>query len=131
MMVNKTPDIRGLVKHIKDKSEKTQWSVEEALKEMKARSVPINFSSVAKKAEVSKTYLYNHNFFRKEILKLREIPLVMKKEEKKSADSKDILISILRGRIQVLEKEKVLLKIEVKQLNQERQKQLGEIYDFI
>lgn len=130
-MVNKTPDIRGLVKHIKDKSEKTQWNVEEALKEMRAHSVPINFSSVARKAEVSKTYLYNHNFFRKEILKLREIPLVMKKEEKKSADSKDVLINILRDRIQVLEKEKAVLKIEVKQLKKDRNKQLGEIYDSI
>lgn len=130
-MVNKTPDIRGLVKHIKDKSEKTQWNVEEALKEMKIHSVPINFSSVAKKAQVSKTYLYNHISFRNEILTLREIPLVMKKEEKKSADSKNVLVSILRDRIQVLEKEKVSLKIEVKQLKNERQKQLGEIYDSL
>lgn len=113
-MVNKTPDIRGLVKHIKDKSEKIQWNVEEALKEMRAHSVPINFSSVARKAQVSKTYLYNHISFRKEILILRKIPLVVKKEEKKSADSKDVLISVLRDRIQVLEKEKVVLKIEVK-----------------
>ncbi|MDZ5760792.1 DUF6262 family protein [Carnobacterium maltaromaticum] len=130
-MVNNQPNTEGLVKHIKNKSEKSNWNVEQAIKEMKSLSIPINFSSVAKRAQVSKTYLYKHVSFRKEILTLRLFPSVIKKEEKKSINSKDVLIDVLRSRIQVLEKEKALLKMEVKQLKLDNKEQLGELYDSI
>lgn len=53
----------GIVNHQKQRSYETYTRVYRALYSMILRDEKINFYTVAKKAEVSRAYLYNHNAF--------------------------------------------------------------------
>lgn len=53
----------GIVNHQKQRSYDTYTRVYKALYAMIMRDEKINFYTVAKKAEVSRAYLYNHNAF--------------------------------------------------------------------
>ncbi len=53
----------GIVNHQKQRSYETYTRVYRALYSMILRDEKINFYTVAKEAEVSRAYLYNHNAF--------------------------------------------------------------------
>lgn len=53
----------GIVNHQKQRSYETYTRVYRALYSMILRDEKINFYTVAKQAEVSRAYLYNHNAF--------------------------------------------------------------------
>ena len=54
---------KGIVNHQKQRSYETYTRVYRALYSMILRDEKINFYTVAKEAEVSRAYLYNHNAF--------------------------------------------------------------------
>lgn len=116
----------GLKNHIRSKSFKKEYDVDEAIRRMIKEQRPINFNSVATEAKVTKAYLYNHPIHRERIAQLR-----LQQGDKQKANavrpsvsdkSKDVIIAAIKKRIQQLEAENKHLKQELVVLR-------GKLYD--
>lgn len=115
--------IKALNKAAKTKRDKTFIKVKAVLQVMQAKSLPINFESVAKLASVSKTWLY------KEPLIASEIKRARKKEDTIShlldyqdqLEKKNELIAILKLKNENLQN-------QVKQLQEQLEMVHGELY---
>ena len=88
-------------KAAKLKSIQKREKVLKILDKMKNNNSEITFASVAKKAEVSRNYLYKNNELRILIESLRETAIIKKIQNK---DSKDVIIDIQRNKIKELNK---------------------------
>lgn len=113
-MSNKTPNTKGLLNYAKKKTENTLEKVESSLKQMVKQQQFINFNTVAKASGVSKAFLYRNAALRERIETLRrqQHGLSSPSQVKRNLnnDSKDVIITALRKRINALEKENKQLK---------------------
>ena len=116
-MTTNNRDVSGLLKHAKGKNKKTRLHVDKTLKLMIKEQQIISFSSVAKHAEVSRSWLYNNPVFRQQIEAIR-----LKQSQKTEFDmtngnsnSQVKRLQVLKDRIQTLQKENLELreKLEV------------------
>ena len=86
----------------------------QALEEMKANNLVINFNSLANYAKVSKAWLYRNKNLRKEISDLREYNLNHRASNPACLLSlKDKEIALLKQKIIILEKEKKKLREQI------------------
>lgn len=127
-MANQTPDMAGIARHAKTKSEVTAKKVDDAIKRMVKQQMTINFNTVSKEADVSTAYLYTQESIRERIKHLRGqqvgLPSAKKVKRNMSDNSKDVIIETLRKRVQSLEKENGKLKGKLSVF-------LGEVYKGI
>ena len=84
----------------KQKSEKRQKEVLNAIKKMKKAGEPVSFYSVQKKTGASKSYLYNNEAIASAIKEARTL-----KTEPISPDSEKTVIMALRKKVKDLEKQ--------------------------
>lgn len=92
----------------------------DAIREMRAEEVPINFNSVHNRSGVSKNYLYSETEIRKSIDECREQgksnSTAKKAKYDKTSQSKDVIIEVKEKRIAKLEDENRKLKHEIEVL---------------
>lgn len=118
----------AIVALAKKKREDTIQKVEQAIKQLVKKQGRINFNTISIESGVSKSYLYNHEEFRKRIELLRnqqqqvQSPKSVKRQM--SDESKDAMIELLRERIKELESENKRLKEDNKRLQ-------GKLYEQI
>lgn len=72
MMAKKNNQIRALQAASQKKREDTLDKVNTTIKKMKEEGLPINIGSVAKLAEISRTWLYNNPSLKEEIQSYRQ-----------------------------------------------------------
>ena len=110
-----------IVRLAKQKSKKTR---EKAISKFSIEGKVINFNSIAKEANVSKSWLYKEHDIRQRIESLRErqITANVVSKPKKSSRSEEILIKTLKRRVMELEKEN-------KKLQNQIQKLYGDLYN--
>src|SRR5699024_4544625 len=114
-------EIRRLAKQ---KSQKTREKVDNAISKFSIEGKAINFNSIAKEANVSKSWLYKEHDIRQRIESLRERQITSNvvSKPKKISRSEENLIKILKRRVMELEKEN-------KKLQNQIQKLYGDLYN--
>ena len=93
MSNNHARNVNGLLSHAKTKSESVKQRIDSAIESLMRENMAVNFNSVAARACVSKTTLYNYNSAKRPIK-----PTVTDK-------GKDIIIAAKNKRIHELEEE--------------------------
>ena len=113
-----------IVRLAKQKSQKTREKVDKAISKFSIEGKAINFNSIAKEANVSKSWLYKEHDIRQRIESLRERQIASNvvSKPKKSSRSEEILIKTLKRRVMELEKEN-------KKLQNQIQKLYGDLYN--
>ncbi|MFK4327008.1 polyhydroxyalkanoate synthesis regulator phasin [Bacillus sp. RC97] len=107
----------AIIRLAKEKSDKTKEKVERTISEMAIKGETINFNSVSKNANASKSWLYRNKDIRTRIETLRNQQI--KKSQvfkRKSPRSEEILIKTLKERIKKLEAENLDLKKQIEKL---------------
>ncbi len=116
----------GLKEYALSKKEEVIKRVDSTIQRLIIEKKSINFNSVAIEANVSKTYLYNHEDIRKRIeeLRVKQLEVFSHKNIKKqmTEGSKDALLMAKNKKIKDLSE-------EVKRLKQELMYLQGKIYD--
>jgi sulfite reductase beta subunit-like hemoprotein len=117
------PNTNGLLAHAQRKSQQTQQRVHQAIDQLLKEQQMVNFNSVAKAANVTKSYLYAHEDVRERIEALRA-KLGQERLERQRAErwqhqartdkTKDVLLTAKDRRIKALEAENRKLKEELK-----------------
>lgn len=117
------PNTQGLLAHAQRKSEETLRRVYQAIDRLLREQQVVNFNTVAKAANVTKSYLYAHQDVRERIEVLRE-KLSQERMERQCAErqqhqartdkTKDVLLAAKEQRIRTLEGENRKLKEELK-----------------
>lgn len=117
------PNTDAIVKLAKEKSIKVRNKVEKTISEMALRNEKINFNTVSKKADVSKSWLYKEKDIREriELLRKRQFTKVSNPPKNK-VRSEEVLIKSLKSRIKELEQEN-------KDLRKQLEKAYGNIFD--
>ncbi|WGV57745.1 DUF6262 family protein [Brevibacillus brevis] len=127
-MANNNPSTEALINHAKTKTEATKKKVDNALKLMIKKQMKINFNSVSEESGVSKGFLYKNSELRHRIetLRIQQEGLSSTRFVKRntSEGSKDVLIAILRKKVEDLTNENKNLKEQLKI-------QFGTIYEKI
>ena len=101
-----------------EKSEKARQRTREALHLLQKLGKPINFATISKAANVSKTFLYDprHADLAEEIRRLRDQPLqrtsAVQSSKRKSETAKDAQLARLKERVQKLEQQVRALQLE-------------------
>jgi Family of unknown function (DUF6262) len=101
-----------------EKSEKAWQRTREALHLLGKQGKPINFATISKAANVSKTFLYDprHADLAEEIRRLRNQPLqrasAFQSSKRKSETAKDAQLARLKERVQKLEQQVRALQLE-------------------
>ena len=101
-----------------EKSEKARQRTREALHLLQRQGKPINFATISKAANVSKTFLYDprHADLAEEIRRLRNQPLprasAVQSSRRKSETAKDAQLARLKDRVQKLEQQVRALQLE-------------------
>ncbi|MFI8710691.1 DUF6262 family protein [Brevibacillus brevis] len=117
-MANNNPNTEAIINHAKAKTEATKKKVDNALKLMIKKQMKINFNSVSEESGVSKGYLYKNSELRHRIETLRlqqeGLPSPRFVKRNTSESSKDVLIAILRKKVEDLTKENKKLKQQLK-----------------
>ena len=113
-----------IVRLAEQKSQKTREKVDKAISKFSIEGKAINFNSIAKEANVSKSWLYKEHDIRQRIESLRERQITSNvvSKPKKSSRSEEILIKTLKRRVMELEKEN-------KKLQNQIQKLYGDLYN--
>lgn len=116
----------GLKEYAVSKKEEVIKRVDSTIQRLIIEKKSINFNSVSMEANVSKTYLYNHEDIRKRIkeLRVKQLEVFSSKNTKKqmTESSKDALLMAKNKKIKELSE-------EVKKLKQELMYLQGKIYD--
>ena len=125
--MNATPDTAAIVKLAAEKSQKARQRVLEAIGALQKRGEQVNFSTVCREAQVSKTFLYDpkHADLAERIRRLREVrpgPATEAPPVKKSESAKDAQIARLRERNAELER-------RVRELELENERLYGKLAD--
>ena len=120
----------GLTAHVQSRKEQKRKGVEEAISALLREQKPVNFTTVAKMAHVSKAYLYSQLDLRERIEALRQqrVEQMVRERVTRSAGktdaSRDLVIFAKDRRIKELEAEN-------HQLQQQLKGALGKAYDQI
>jgi|GEM_PF-670044 len=108
-MPNNNRNTSGLIAHAALRSQQAYMRIDKAIRELMFEKASVNFNSVALRANVSKTTLYNNADFRRRIETLRDQQnaLADPKHTKiiMSEKSKDVLLAAKNKRIAELEAE--------------------------
>ncbi|PDY23800.1 transposase [Bacillus cereus] len=124
-MGKKVRNTEKIVCLAKLKTTQTRESVDKAISKLSLEGRIINFNTVAKEANVSKSWLYKETDIRKRIESLRKQQynhLSTRPVTKKSSRSEEVLIKTLKMRIKEVEGENTKLKNQI-------QKLYGELYN--
>jgi Family of unknown function (DUF6262) len=119
-------NIAAIVSLAAEKSEQARQRTREALHMLQNQGKPINFTTVSRAANVSKTFLYDarHADLAQEIRRLRELPpqspAVSHAPQGKSEGAKDAQIARLKERVHRLEQ-------QVRALQQENELLYGKL----
>jgi Family of unknown function (DUF6262) len=116
-----TRNTAGLLARATSKATDARRRAEHAIEELVVEQQPVNFSAVAERAGVSKTYLYNDADLRTTIESLRDhrrIRTAQRRQARVQTDTslkvviaaKDRQIALLQGRVKQLERELVLVR---------------------
>jgi hypothetical protein len=117
------PNTTGLLAHAQRKSQQTQQRVHQAIDQLLREQQTVNFNTVAKAANVTKSYLYAHQDVRERIEALRtqqgqerlERQWAERQQHQARTDkAKDVLLAAKDRRIKALEEENRKLKEEMK-----------------
>ncbi len=117
------PNINGLLAHAQRKSEETQKRVHQAIDQFLREQQTVNFNTVAKAANVTKSYLYAHDGVRERIEALRAQQsqerierewAERKLHQNKTDKAKDVVLAAKDRRIKALEAENRKLKEDLK-----------------
>ncbi len=119
-----TRNTAGLLARATSKATDARRRAERAIEELVVEQRTVNFSAVAERARLSKTYLYNDPDLRKRIGSLREhkrIRTVQQRQGRVQTDAslkvviaaKDQQIALLRTRVKQLDRELVLARGQV------------------
>src|SRR5215470_4171829 len=111
---------KGLQHHAQARRQAALERAERAIQSLFAQGRPINFSTVARAASVSTAWLYQQAPLKARIEQLRSgsaLPALRAGQARASDDSKAMIISTLRQRVEHLEKE-----------NRDLRKQLEVVY---
>lgn len=117
------PNISGLLAHARRKSEAAQQRVHQAVDQLLREQQMVNFNTVAKAANVTKSYLYAHQDIRERIETLRaqqgqeriERQWAERQQHQARTDkTKDVLLAAKDRRIKALEAENRQIKEELK-----------------
>ena len=118
----------GIMAHAQSRKENKRKGVEDAITLLLREQHPVNFSTVAKGARVSKAYLYSQKDLRERIEALRQQSVEQMVRERvqsssgKTDGSKDVIILAKDRRIKELEAEN-------RRLEQQLKVALGKTYD--
>ena len=110
----------GLAAHAQKRKEQKRKSVEEAIAALLREQKPVNFHTVAKRAAVSKAYLYSQYDLRERIDALRQQDAEQRVRERvvqpagKTDASRDLIILAKDRRIKALEAENQKLQQQLK-----------------
>jgi Family of unknown function (DUF6262) len=127
------PNTRGLLAHAQRKSQQTQQRVHQAIDQLLREQQIVNFNTVAKAANATKSYLYAHQDVRERIEALRtqqgqeRIERQWAERQLRQArtdKTKDVLLAAKDRRIKTLEAENRKLKEELKVA-------LGKLYEQV
>ena len=107
MSNNHARNVNGLLSHAKTKSESVKQRIDSAIESLMRENMAVNFNSVAARACVSKTTLYNHPEYRVQIQSLRCNYNSAKRPIKPTVTDKgkDIIIAAKNKRIHELQEE--------------------------
>ncbi len=117
------PNTSGLLANAQRKSEAAQQRVHQAIDQLLREQQPVNFNTVAKAANVTKSYLYAHKDVRERIEALRaqqgqerlERQWAERQQHQARTDkAKDVLLAAKDRRIKALEEENRKLKEDLK-----------------
>ena len=117
------PNTQGLLAHAQHKSEEAEKRVHHAIDQLLREQQTVNFNTVAKAANVTKSYLYAHQDVRERIEALRtqqgqeriERQYAARQQHQERTDkTKDVLLAAKDRRIRALETENRKLKEELK-----------------
>ena len=117
------PNITGLLAHAQRKSEAARLRVHQTIDQLLREQQLVNFNTVAKAANVTKSYLYAHEDVRERIEALRsqqgrerlEQQWAERQQHQTRTDkTKDVLLAAKDRRIKALEAENRKLKEELK-----------------
>ena len=112
--------MKGIVAYRRKQEENACEKAEKAIVELQFMEKAINFNSVSKQSEVSKTFLYGNEQMKERIEQFRQktVKKEMNKRAKydKTAKSRDVIIKAKEKRIAKLEEENRKLKVEVEHL---------------
>ena len=118
------PNTRGLLAHAQRKAAETQQRVHQAIDRLLREQEVVNFNSVAKAANVTKSYLYARADVRERIEALRA-KLGQERIEQQQAErklhqartdkTKEVLLAAKDRRIKALEEENRQLKAQLKE----------------
>ena len=118
------PQMTGLLAHAQRKSEAAQRRVHQAIDQLLREQQSVNFNTVAKAANVTKSYLYAHQDVRERIEALRtqqgqeriEQQRAERQQHQARTDkTKDVLLAAKERRIKALEEENRKLKAQLKE----------------
>lgn len=118
------PNTHGLLAYARRKAEETQKRVHQAIDQLLREQQTVNFNTVAKAANVTKSYLYAHQDVRERIEALRaqqgkerlEQQWAERQQHQARTDkTKDVLLAAKDRRIRALEEENRRLKAELKE----------------
>lgn len=110
----------GIAAHAQKRKEQKRKSVEEAIAALLREQKPVNFHTVAKRATVSKAYLYSQQDIRERIEALRQQSMEQMVRERVSSSpgktdaSRDLVILAKDRRIKALEAENRKLQQQLK-----------------
>jgi len=108
----------GLAAHAKQRAERKQQQVEQAVSKLLRENRPVNFNTVATSAGVTKAYLYNHPELRDRIEALRASQRNNLTPQRtlsgRTEQSREVLLAAKDRRIKELEQENQRLKEELK-----------------
>lgn len=107
-----------IVRLAKQKSKKTREKVDKAISKFSIEGKVINFNSIAKEANVSKSWLYKEHDIRQRIESLRKQQKTENviSKPKKSSRSEEVLIKTLKTRVKELEEENIRLRNQIQKL---------------
>ena len=127
------PNTSGLLAHAQRKSQQAQQRVHQAIDQLLRGQQTVNFNTVAKAANVTKSYLYAHQDLRERIEALRTQQSQERLERQwterqlhqaRTDKTKDVLLAAKDRRIKALEAENRKLKEELKVA-------LGKLYEQV
>jgi hypothetical protein len=117
------PNISGLLAHAQSKSQQTQQRVHQAIDQLLREEHTVNFNTVGKAANVTKSYLYAHQEVRERIEALRTQQgqerierqwAERQQHQARTERTKDVLLAAKDRRIKALEAENRQLKEDLK-----------------
>lgn len=127
------PNTRGLLAHAQHKAEEAQKRVHQAIDQLLHEQQVVNFNTVAKVANVTKSYLYAHEEVRERIeaLRAQQSQECIKRQwaqrkphQTRTDKTKEVLLAAKDRRIKALEEENRKLKEDLKMV-------YGKLYERI